>query len=617
VQQEMKVSNMHQEQQNAVNTEDDKPDQNNNHSSTTDAQNLDAAHEKNSSTNHTNQEEHLSIGAQNSNENSTAHSISTNPLLRHEFNAYRLKGTGFPLLYGYWIKWAQQLLKSDNLQKSNQIYELALKYCTGSIELWLCYCLHVQENLTEDNVTNVRNVFERAVSSVGQLHHSHILWEKYIEFEQAQNEMIRVSNLYRRVLQVALDEPLLDETWRRFQEHTKEASIAELTTVVDERNTLKDLASDEDKRSTFISWMEPHYQRSKDTSEKIKYFEDRIKRSYFHPKPLDDDDLDNWRRYLEYREQLGEHEATKHLYTQALIVCANSVDIVKRYACYLVHQHSDVDAAREVMQRATFFHAPGSRPQAWIAWAEFEEAHLGDLASVYAIYETVLSSTKVAPNPNALPTPEEKDDAAPQKAIPIHYSIAEGHLETCTKYLTTAFRNNDNDKLETTFNEHKNQIIDQAGHFGATYAKLLVHIKGEEEAYKVFDQNMQNHPTCKFAWLNLLEFEINRRIRRMESIPAPEQVDYICALFEQSFSNPQMAHVDREFLYRRYMFFARTYATIQKIQEAERLWFPNQCDSIVTKTKQISQLKRTRDEDSTVNGSEPETKRAKTESSAE
>lgn len=58
----------------------------------------------------------------------------------------------------------------------------------------------------------------------------------------------------------------------------------------------------------YLSIGEQFYQDSQELMEKISCFETHIRRPYFHVKPLDTDQLDNWHAYLSFAETYGDFD---------------------------------------------------------------------------------------------------------------------------------------------------------------------------------------------------------------------------------------------------------------------------------------------------------------------
>ena len=80
--------------------------------------------------------------------------------------------------------------------------------------------------------------------------------------------------------------------------------------------------------------------------EKRAEFEDKIKRSYFHIKPLDLKQLKNWEAYLDFEIADGDHQRIVVLFERCLVVCALYEQFWAKYARYLEKYHS-AGAVRE------------------------------------------------------------------------------------------------------------------------------------------------------------------------------------------------------------------------------------------------------------------------------
>ncbi|EMS49403.1 Pre-mRNA-processing factor 39 [Triticum urartu] len=92
---------------------------------------------------------------------------------------------------------------------------------------------------------------------------------------------------------------------------------------------------------------ERFYQRSSELDKEICGFEASIKRPFFHVKPLDDDQLENWNLYLDFVEKNGDFDWAVKLYERCLIPCANYSEFWIRYAEYV-----DAKGGREIANYA-------------------------------------------------------------------------------------------------------------------------------------------------------------------------------------------------------------------------------------------------------------------------
>lgn len=63
------------------------------------------------------------------------------------------------------------------------------------------------------------------------------------------------------------------------------------------------------------------YMRTQDETNKRWIFEAEIKRPYFHVKPMDEPQLSNWRRYLDFEEEANDEHRVQVLYERCLVAC--------------------------------------------------------------------------------------------------------------------------------------------------------------------------------------------------------------------------------------------------------------------------------------------------------
>jgi len=89
------------------------------------------------------------------------------------------------------------------------------------------------------------------------------------------------------------------------------------------------------------------YKRSSKIYKEICCFEASIKRPFFHVKPLDEDQLENWHQYLDFVEKNGDFDWAVKLYERCLIPCANYSEFWIRYSEYV-----DAKGGREIANHA-------------------------------------------------------------------------------------------------------------------------------------------------------------------------------------------------------------------------------------------------------------------------
>jgi pre-mRNA-processing factor 39 len=109
---------------------------------------------------------------------------------------------------------------------------------------------------------------------------------------------------------------------------------------------------------------------------KRRLFEAGIKRTFFHAKSLDEQQLEVWRKYLEFEENEGNYEKTVLLYERAVVPLCYYAEFWERYAAFIHKSHGD-QPARGIFQRAIQKFLK-NRPDLYLAQGHFEET-LGNL----------------------------------------------------------------------------------------------------------------------------------------------------------------------------------------------------------------------------------------------
>lgn len=104
-------------------------------------------------------------------------------------------------------------------------------------------------------------------------------------------------------------------------------------------------------------------------------FEESIKRPYFHVKPLEKCQLNNWKDYLDFEIEQGDRKRILVLFERCLIACALYDEFWLKMIRYLESQGTEpetVQKTREVYERACTIHHP-SKPSIHLMWSAFEE----------------------------------------------------------------------------------------------------------------------------------------------------------------------------------------------------------------------------------------------------
>ncbi|XP_057438499.1 pre-mRNA-processing factor 39-1 isoform X1 [Lotus japonicus] len=319
----------------------------------------------------------------------------------------------FPLCYGYWKKYADHEARLGAVDKVVEVYERAVQGVTYSVDMWLHYCIFAIS--TYGDPDTVRRLFERGLAYVGTDYLSFPLWDKYIEYEYMQQDWARLAMIYTRILENPNQQ--LDRYFNSFKELAGSRPLSELRTA-DEAAAVTGVASEatdqplegEDRPDgaeispkpvsaglteaeeleKYIAIREELYKKAKEFDSKIIGFETAIRRPYFHVRPLNIGELENWHNYLDFIEREGDLSKIVKLYERCVIACANYPEYWIRYVLCM-EASANMDLANNVLARATQVFVK-RQPEIHLFCARFKE-QAGDIAGARAAYQLVHTET--------------------------------------------------------------------------------------------------------------------------------------------------------------------------------------------------------------------------------
>ncbi|KAK1426759.1 hypothetical protein QVD17_15439 [Tagetes erecta] len=229
----------------------------------------------------------------------------------------------FPLCYGYWKKYADHEAQLGSMDKVVEVYERAVHGVTYSVDMWLHYCVFAIN--TYGDPDTVRRLFERGLAYVGTDYMSFPLWDKYVEYEYQQQQWSNLAMIYTRILEHPNQQ--LDRYFNSFRELVATRPLSELrtseeisvaanakgevnnaestgevnTNAVDQSSKPASAAITEaEELENYIAIREELYKKAKEFDSKIIDFETAIRRPYFHVRPLNVAELENWHNYLDF-----------------------------------------------------------------------------------------------------------------------------------------------------------------------------------------------------------------------------------------------------------------------------------------------------------------------------
>lgn len=222
-------------------------------------------------------------------------------------------------------------------------------------------------------------MFDKAITSCGKVYTSFLLWDKFLDFEKSQKNYAAMEQIFWKILSQPLNK--LYEYYTRYY-------ITRFKNFVDQfGKELPALAGVEDydiSKKRVIEAIMAAYEKAVIENNKRKIFESGIKQSYFTHKPLDDEQVMNWRKYLEFEESEGDNDRTVLLYDRCIVPTCYIPEFWIRYARYL-EKTAGENAARELYKRANT-NFLSRKPELFVYQGYFEEVH-GNVDEARRLYK--------------------------------------------------------------------------------------------------------------------------------------------------------------------------------------------------------------------------------------
>ncbi|CAK3846748.1 dead box ATP-dependent rna helicase [Lecanosticta acicola] len=395
----------------------------------------------------------------------------------------------FPLFFGYWKKYADLEFAIAGTEAAEMVYERGVASIGISVDLWANYCSFKVETSHDPDV--IRELFERAAESVGLDFLAHPFWDKYIEFEERLESPDRIFGILARIIHIPLHQyARYFESYRTMaaKRQVEELAPPEILAGFREEIESKPAADQErELRSRLDTYHMEIFNNTQSMTTDRWTYEQEVKRPYYHVTDLDEAQLTNWRKYLDFEEGQGDYTRTKFLYERCLVTCANYEEFWYRYARWTLGQTDRPEIvrneeARNIYRRAACIYVYISHPEIRLWYARFEES-LGRADIAIAIHDAIL------------------------RHLP-------GHLDTIISLVNTHRRQ---DGIDTALNIIRAYINSPdfnssvKGALVAEEARLVWKIKGDPEAARqIFANSKQQFLDCKKFWVDYLEFERNQ-----------------------------------------------------------------------------------------------------------
>ena len=352
------------------------------------------------------------------------------------------------------------------------------------------------------DLPKLRRLFERGATCVGLDFLAHPFWDKYLEFEERLEAHDKIFAILNRVVHIPMHQyARYFERYRHLAQHRPLQELLPPDMLVRFRSDIEndgpsnvqagsqqtkvergELEIEREVRTRIDNFHLEIFSRTQTETTKRWTYESEIKRPYFHVTELDESQLVNWRKYLDFEEVEGDYIRTQFLYERCLVTCAYYDEFWLRYARWMLAQTEKEEEVRNIYQRASMLYAPIARPSVRLQYAYFEE---------------MCDRVELA-----------KD---------IHHAILvslPGHVETIVSLANLSRRHGG---LEAAIEVYKAQIEStQCDHHAkaalcAEWARLLWRIKGSvEEARKVFQEHHRYYLDSRPFWIAYLSFELEQ-----------------------------------------------------------------------------------------------------------
>lgn len=421
------------------------------------------------------------------NRNSSPQAITT---VRSAYDRFLAK---FPLLFGYWKKYADLEFSVAGTEAAEMVYERGVASISTSVDLWTNYCAFKVETNHDNDV--IRELFERGASCVGLDFLAHPFWDKYIEFEERLEAYDRIFAILGRVIHIPMHQ--YARYFERYRQLAQTRPVNELAPpdVVARCRAEVEAASgqaapgakadaeiERDLRLRLDAYHLEIFSRTQTETTKRWTYESEIKRPYFHVTELDEGQLANWRRYLDFEEAEGDYARCQFLYERCLVTCAHYEEFWLRYARWMLAQPGKEEEVRNIYQRASSIFVPIAHPTVRLHYAYFEEM-MGRVDVAKDIHHAILIT------------------------LPNHVDTIVSLANLCRRH----------GSLQDAIDVYRTQIespqcdMQTKASLVSHWAKLLWKVKGSaEEARQVFKQNQKHYLDSQTFWTSYLTFELEQ-----------------------------------------------------------------------------------------------------------
>ncbi len=278
----------------------------------------------------------------------------------------------YPYCYAYWIRYSDTEVKHEHWQRALAILHRGLEAIPLSVDLWVSYLnlYHKMYKTTEDFDNLFREQCQRAILTAGLDFKSDVLWEHYIDYELERKNFKHITEIFAKL--VAVPTKLFNKHWDNLIAHVRdhhprdildyenydklrkitcqELGLTYRPDPVIEPSSVREVVLPEDKlkagmKERIVASLVLDHEATEEAVDQRLRFEEKIKRPYFHVRPMDLKQLKNWDSYLDFEIKQGNHERIVVLFERCLIPCAKYEQFWAKYATYMESHHKSNSAS--------------------------------------------------------------------------------------------------------------------------------------------------------------------------------------------------------------------------------------------------------------------------------
>nr|XP_045598774.1 uncharacterized protein LOC123758422 [Procambarus clarkii] len=280
----------------------------------------------------------------------------------------------YPYCFAYWKKLSDMELKHSEIKRCLGILLIGTECVPFCTDLWLSLLNNMIMYVKQMDLPShlVQEVYECGLDCMGGSWHSSSLWDACISYEHNNGNLVAVMALYRRLIQTPTR--LFNKHWDHFlalvrdhhprsllpveeyqtlrKEACEELKIKYTATSLMPPKTIQKTPQPEDKLTSRIKeklvalYIKTHEKNEEEVDKRWK-LEEKIKRPYFHVKPLDKRQIKNWNDYLDFEISEGDPLRIIPLFERCLVSCALYEDFWCRYALYMEKHTQNVLSEKE------------------------------------------------------------------------------------------------------------------------------------------------------------------------------------------------------------------------------------------------------------------------------